>query len=193
MSVTAQHAMADKDNVPKNARYEEPTTEVSKLQAESIGSIRAGDFLWIADTTVLADGRRDYMHALKILTDKKVAVREGRTGRVSLPPHSGQFMALDASKRWSSANKGFGDLTPEEAGELGGKKTARHRRKLKLPKAEAAHIWFDKSRAHLKTDEIVAKINEVGRDKGFRAEWSVASLYRAFKGRGVYAGPKVKK
>lgn len=186
LNLATQNNMADKDGVQKKARYDD--------LSEAVGGMRSGDLLWVADLTVLADNRDELIRVLNRLSTAKypVGIHEGRTGRVSLPPHDGAHMAIEALARWSSANKRFGVHTPEEAGEIGGKVAARRRRKQKLPKSEAAKYWYDKALADLDTDAIVAKIKEVGRAAGFKSDWSKDALYRALGKRGVFAGRKMK-
>ena len=186
MNSQAQNGMADKDGVSARARYDD--------LAAAEGSMRSGDILWIADLTVLADNRDELLTTLRRFSTAKfpVAIQEGRTGRVSLPPHDGQHMAIEALARWSSANKKFGVLTAAEAGSLGGKSFGKRRRKQKLPKIEVARIWKDPALFNLSTDDIVAKVNEAGRAAGFKADWSAAMIYKYVGPRGVPAGPKMK-
>lgn len=193
LSVAAQDAMADKDGVPKAARYREDKTAITSKRADAIALIRADSRLWVADNTVLADNRGGLIAVLELLTAKKVSIHEGRTGRVSLAPHDGQGMAINALARWASANKTFGGLTPSEAGGLGGKRSTRNRRKIKLPKSDASSVWHDKALAHLNTDQIVAKVNLLGHEHGFEKPWTVSSLYRTLGARGAFAGPKMRK
>lgn len=185
MNAEAQKAMADKDGVKKLARY-------SELK-DAVRDMRTGDLLWVGDLTVLADNRDGLLRVLREFSTAKypVGIHEGRTGRVSLPPHDGQHMAIEALARWSSANKRFGVLTADEAGERGGKKTRKGRRDKMLPVVKAGAMWFDHALWHLDTDSITAEINKVGRALGFKRAWSKDALYREFGKRGVPAGPKI--
>jgi len=186
--------MADEAGVPAGARYVEDKGAITDRLDEAIASVRKGDALWVADLTVIADKRDDLLERLKMLSGAKVpvAIHEGRTGRVSLPPHDGQHMAIEAMARWSSTNKKFGTMTAKEAGAKGGQVSSRARAKLKLPKNEAAKHWRDPALFHLNTDEITAHINNIGREMGFKKSWSTAMLYRALGKRGTFAGPKAK-
>jgi len=193
MTIAAQHAMATEDGVPKLARYEEKTSEITDKRDEAISSIRSGDLLWVADATVLADGRDRLVMLLKEMSSRKnpVGMFEGRTKRTSLSPHDGQHIAFEAAARWSSANKRFGLMTASEAGALGGKTAGRRGRKTKLPKTEAAKYWCDPKLWYMDTDAITKHINEVGESLGFKGKWSKNALYNAIGKRGMPAGPKV--
>jgi len=155
--------------------------------------MRNGDLLWLADLTVLADNRDGLLNALKRLSTAKypVGIQEGRTGRVSIPPHDGQHMAIEALARWSYANKRFGVLPANEDGALGGKKTRSDRRKKMLPGVTAKSIWLDPALYQLNTDQITDKVNEIGAAAGFKRRWSNDALYREFGKRECPAGPKM--
>jgi hypothetical protein len=194
LPLAEQLAMADRDGVGKRSRHIEKTGEITEVRESAFGAQRSDSRLWVADLTVLTDNRDKLVLLLKDLSAKKhpVVIQEGRAGRVSLPPHDGQHMAIEALARWSRANGGFGLMTAHDAGSKGGKVASKRRRKQRLPNDLAKSIWFDKSLLHLKTDEIVAKIVALGQEQGFGMDWTQPSLYRAFGKRGADAGPKTK-
>lgn len=195
LSLAEQHAMATKDGVKPGPRYDDTPKTFPQLRWKAITSVRPAmsELLWVADLTVLAKDRRDLVEVLADLDKRKVGIREGRTGRTSLAPHEGQSMAIEAMNRWSSVNKAFGDLSITQAGSKGGRKNKRRLRKLRMHKDIVGEEWFAKRNAHMKTDALVAHINAIGEEEGFTQPWSVAAIYREFKGRNAKAGPKPKR
>ena len=147
-------------------------------------ALRKGEALGIVVGHVLGDYQRDIYDAAEALFDEGKGIHEVSTDRTAFG--HGNLIIPDAYARLRGLQSAGSKKEMQRRGSEGGKKSARVRRKGRMPKAMAEKIWFDRT---LDTDEAVRQINS---HPDYPGTWGRTTLFDKLGGRGVTPGPKPK-